>query len=94
MDYKMNDSRIAQLLVGNWFVCIDEIYSKYGHLYDREFFIYKMGIDGRAIVEYFDDPLSAIEFAQNDSGLAVWAYPELEKLVQQGITYWEEKEII
>jgi hypothetical protein len=91
--HETKEYRIAELVVGDWNVCIDEMHSKYGHLYDREFFIYKMGVNGRVIVEYFDDPLSAIEFAQNDSGLAVWAYPEMEQLIKLGLTYWEDRKI-
>ena len=91
--HETKEYRIAELEVGDWNVCIDEMHSKYGHLYDREFFISKMGVDGRVIVEYFDDPLSAIEFAQNNSGLAVWAYPEMEQLIKLGLTYWEDRKI-
>ena len=88
----MNDYRIAQLKVGYWTVCIDEIQSEANfEIVQRDFHCFKLDSMGKPINEHFQDLLECIEFAQLNSGMLVFGYPELEQLSRMAQVFWAER---
>ena len=86
----MNEFVVATMRIGDWTIMIEEVQSEQNQeIIARDYTAYKMDSSGKPIIECFEDLLATIEFAQLDSGILVYGYPELETMARKALMFWE-----
>ena len=87
----MNDFRLAELKIGSWTVIVEEMLSNDNDLYERCYIAFKRDSSNKLITEYFEGILEMVEFVQEQEGLPVFPYQEVETMMRQALCFWERQ---